>query len=93
MDMRSAQGGLIEVTRGEFRELTRIRLQVLDELAKGAGTIEPVPVRHRWGYSAAIKVIRRDRDGSLLAVVTGEAPHLKRPYRRKIRLVKRNPTP
>jgi hypothetical protein len=75
-------------TAEEFRRLLEIRLQTLDQCSITDGADTPLPAVWRIGYKATIKLLGRDRDGSLRASVTVLAPHLVRPYVRRVRLVK-----
>jgi hypothetical protein len=80
-------------TLEEFRSLLNLRLETLDA-ATALGRLDgPLPVQWRVGWRATLKVLGRDRDGSLCALITCTGPTLCEPYVRKVRLCKRKPLP
>jgi hypothetical protein len=82
-----------DATPDEQQRLLAIRSQTLDRVAEEALLTGPVKAADRVGWRAVIKIRGRDTDGSLYATVTVTAPHLAKPYVRKVRLVSKKALP
>jgi len=76
------------VTPDEFRKLLELRLDTLAEATKFSGLGQPLPTSWRHGWKAHLRLLGRDRDGSLRVVVVVEGPRGETPYKRSYRLVK-----
>lgn len=75
-------------TLEEFRELLSLRRRSLEDATREHGLGEPLPIPWRTGWKASIKILGRDRDGSLCAKIVVTGPGGGDPYVRKYRLTK-----
>jgi hypothetical protein len=73
---------------GEYAQLFYARRAALDWVASESSLFGSVPVRDRRGFRARVKILGRDKDGSLCAEVRVTAPNYPGEHVRKIRLVK-----
>jgi hypothetical protein len=80
---------LDDPTSEELLVLHKYRLDALRTVASYGSLSEAVSASNRVGYTAHIDALGRDQDGSLKARIVVRAPHLIRPYTRRVRLVKR----
>lgn len=76
------------VTPAEFRKLLVIRREFLDTCTSHITGADPLPVEWRSNWTATVKTLGRDRDGSQLAEINVRGPEAGMRWTRKIRLVK-----
>jgi hypothetical protein len=80
----------ITVSVDEAAALFLARLDALTDATKISTGGQPLPISWRTGWSAELRVHKRDRDGSVLASIVVTSPNKVKPYRRRIRLVRRH---
>jgi hypothetical protein len=78
-----------DATPEEFRALMQTRRETLDAATARAFGGQVLPVSWRWGWKAAVKILKRDKDGSLCARITVTGPHASNGYVRNVRLLNR----
>lgn len=81
------------MSREEHLKLLEVRREALESAVVQEGLGLPVPVSERFGWKAYLRVLGRDTDGSLKALVVCEGPYGQRPYKRAVRLVRQQPLP
>jgi hypothetical protein len=74
-------------TLEEFHKLLELRREALHAAAKEPGSLFPMPVPWRRGWTAHINLRGRDLDGSLCASIVVRRPGGSLPYVRNVRLV------
>ena len=75
------------VTPEEFQRLLLVRRETLEDATRKASGGSAMPITWRHGWKATLKILGRDKDGSLKASVTVVGPHASSGYVRKVRLV------
>jgi hypothetical protein len=75
-------------TQEEFHKLLSLRRQVLDDATRAHNLGQPLPITWRRGWKNYLKILGRDRDGSLKASYSVYEPNGALVYVRKVRLVR-----
>jgi hypothetical protein len=81
------------VTAQEFSRILEVRRQTLEDATRAEGSLFPMPVTWRHGWKATVRILGRDRDGSVLFTVSVKQPRSTEVYVRKCRLVCSKPLP
>lgn len=82
-----------DATPDEVREALEVRLSTLDQVVF-SNSIGVAPAAcERWGWTAKLEWLRRDRSGCKRFRVVVEGPGLANPYVRNVRLVKERALP
>ena len=74
-------------TPEERRKLFQLRREALDAACGFTMSGEWISTQERFGWTAHLSILDRDRDGSIRARITVSGPGLPEPYVRNVRLV------
>jgi hypothetical protein len=81
------------ITAEEHQALLNLRRTAMDQVAKKCGEFFERQVASRRGWKAHIRLMGRDRDGSLKAHILVTGPRWEIAWRQQVRLVKKHDLP